>query len=149
MRPEHLASAISLNGVVVNSARVVGPALAGALIVTIGTTPCFAVNALSYLAVIAALVILRPLRTGAPARRATGGPPEGLRYAASRQQLWLPLVMMALVGLLAFNFPVILPVLASSTFHGSGGTYGLLTTMLSIGSGARPRSGCVIRPPRP
>jgi Transmembrane secretion effector len=81
----------------------VGAALAGALIVTIGTTPCFAVNAVSYLAVIAALVMLRPLR---PSTRhhATGGVRAGLRYAASRQQLWLPLVMMALVGLLAFNF---------------------------------------------
>jgi hypothetical protein len=57
---------------------------------------------LSCLAVIAALVMLRPL----PARRrAAGGVRAGLRYAASRQQLWLPLVMMALVGLLAFNFP--------------------------------------------
>ena len=132
--PDDLSSAVSLNGVVMNSARVVGPALAGVLIVTIGTTPCFAVNALSYLAVIAALVMLRPLRPGAPGRRATGGVRAGLRYAASRQQLWLPLVMMALVGLLAFNFPVILPVLASQTFHGNGGTYGLLSTMLSIGS---------------
>jgi predicted MFS family arabinose efflux permease len=132
--PDDLSSAVSLNGVVMNSARVVGPALAGVLIVTIGTTPCFAVNALSYLAVIAALVMLRPLRPGAPGRRAAGGVRAGLRYAASRQQLWLPLVMMALVGLLAFNFPVILPVLASQTFHGNGGTYGLLSTMLSIGS---------------
>jgi MFS family permease len=131
--PEDLSSAVSLNGVVVNSARVVGPAVAGALIVTVGTTPCFGVNALSYLAVIAALAALRPLRPARPHRDA-GGVREGLRYARSRQQLWLPLVMMALVGLLAFNFSVILPLLASDTFHGSGGTYGLLTTMLSIGS---------------
>jgi MFS family permease len=131
--PADLSSAVSLNGVVVNSARVVGPAVAGALIVTVGTTPCFGVNALSYLAVIAALIALRPLRPARPHRDA-GGVREGLRYARSRQQLWLPLVMMALVGLLAFNFSVILPVLASDTFHGSGGTYGLLTTMLSVGS---------------
>ncbi len=145
--PEDLSSAVSLNGVVMNSARVVGPALAGALILTIGTTPCFAVNALSYLAVIAALVMLRPLRP-AVRRRATGGVREGLRYAASRQQLWLPLVMMALVGLLAFNFPVILPVLASHTFHGNGGTYGLLSTMLSIGSVAGSLGVGLIRHPR-
>jgi MFS family permease len=131
--PEDLSSAVSLNGVVMNSARVVGPALAGVLIVTVGTTPCFGVNALSYLAVIAALVALRPLRSARPHRNA-GGVRAGLRYARGREQLWVPLVMMALVGLLAFNFSVILPVLASDTFHGSGGTYGLLTTMLSIGS---------------
>ncbi len=146
--PEDLSSAVSLNGVVVNSARVVGPALAGVLIVTVGTTPCFAVNTLSYLAVIAALVVLRPLRTGAPRRHAAGGLRAGLRYAASRQQLWLPLVMMALVGLLAFNFPVILPVLASRTLHGNGGTYGLLSTMLSIGSVAGSLGVGLIRHPR-
>ena len=145
--PEDLSSAVSLNGVVVNSARVVGPALAGVLIVTIGTTPCFAVNALSYLAVIAALVMLRPLRPSTR-QRAAGGVRAGLRYAASRQQLWLPLVMMALVGLLAFNFPVILPVLASRTFGGNGGTYGLLTTMLSVGSVAGSLGVGFIRHPR-
>jgi predicted MFS family arabinose efflux permease len=145
--PEDLSSAVSLNGVVMNTARVVGPALAGALIVTIGTTPCFAVNAVSYLAVIAALVMLRPLRPSTR-QHATGGVRAGLRYAASRQQLWLPLVMMALVGLLAFNFPVILPVLASHTFHGNGGTYGLLSTMLSIGSVAGSLGVGFIRHPR-
>ena len=143
--PEDLSSAVSLNGVVMNSARVVGPALAGVLI---GTTPCFAVNALSYLAVIAALVMLRPLRPGARGRRAAGGVRDGLRYAASRQQPWLPLVMMALVGLLAFNFPVILPVLASRTFGGNGGTYGLLSTMLSVGSVAGSLGVGFIRHPR-
>jgi len=145
--PEDLSSAVSLNGVVMNSARVVGPALAGVLIVTVGTTSCFAVNALSYLAVIAALVILRPLRPGTR-RHVAGGVRAGLRYAAGRQQLWLPLVMMALVGLLAFNFPVILPVLASRTFHGNGGTYGLLTTMLSVGSVAGSLGVGLIRHPR-
>ena len=131
---DDLASAVSLNGVVMNSARVVGPALAGVLIVTVGTTPCFAVNALSYVAVVGALFAVRPLKPKGLAHRVRGGVRDGLRYARSRQQLWLPLVMMALVGLLAFNFAVILPVLARTTFHGSGGTYGLMSTMLSVGS---------------
>ena len=131
---EDLASAVSLNGVVMNSARVVGPAVAGVLIVTVGTTPCFAVNAASYAAVIVALVFVRPLQSTRTGRRTSGGVRAGIRYARSRQQLWLPLVMMSLVGLLAFNFAVILPVLARQTFHGSGGTYGLLSTMLSVGS---------------
>jgi MFS family permease len=132
--PDDLASAVSLNGVVMNSARVVGPAIAGALIVTVGTTPCFAVNAVSYIAVIIALLAVRPLASQPKPRNTKAGVREGVRYARSRQQLWLPLTMMALVGLLAFNFAVILPVFASKTFHGSGGTYGLMTTMLSIGS---------------
>jgi predicted MFS family arabinose efflux permease len=133
VQPDDLASAVSLNGVVMNSARVIGPALASVLIVTVGTTPCFAVNAISYLAVVGALIAIRPLPTGSrPTYR--GDVREGLRYARSRQQLWLPLLMMSIVGLLGFNFAVILPVLARTTFHGAGGTYGLLSTMLSIGS---------------
>jgi MFS family permease len=131
---EDLASAVSLNGVVMNTARVVGPAVAGLLIVTVGTTPCFAVNAISYLAVVGALIAVRPLKVQGPAQRRGGGVRDGLRYARGRQQLWLPLAMMALVGLLAFNFAVILPVLARTTFHGSGGTYGLMSTTLSVGS---------------
>jgi MFS family permease len=132
--PEDLSSAVSLNGVVVNSARVVGPALAGVLIVTVGTTVCFGLNALSYLAAIAALLIIRPRKAGAAAPAGRRGVKEGLKYATGRQQLWLPLLMMSLVGLLAFNFAVVLPVFARDTFHGTGGTYGLLTTMLSIGA---------------
>ena len=65
--PDDLASAVSLNGVVVNSARVVGPALAGVLIVTVGTTVCFGLNALSYLAFIGALLVIRPRKAGGPA----------------------------------------------------------------------------------
>src|ERR1700683_4684609 len=81
---DDLASAVSLNGVVVNSARVVGPALAGVLIVTVGTTPCFAINALSYLAVIAALIAIRPLTGSAKKRKAAGGVLDGLKYARGR-----------------------------------------------------------------
>ncbi len=148
VQPQDLSSAVAVNGVVMNSARVVGPAIAGVLIVTIGTTPCFGLNALSYLAVIAALIVLRPLRGRTRHASTAGGVRQGLRYAASRQQLWLPLVMMALVGLLAFNFPVILPVLASRTLHGNGGTYGLLLTMLSIGSVSGSLGVGLIRHPR-
>jgi MFS family permease len=146
--PADLASAVSLNGVVVNTARVVGPALAGVLIVTVGTTVCFGLNALSYVAVIVALFIVRPLQAGAPAPPGRRGVKEGLRYAASRQQLWLPLMMMSIVGLLAFNFAVILPVLAKDTFKGTGGTYGLLTTMLSVGAIAGSLAVGRIRHPR-
>jgi MFS family permease len=148
--PEDLASAVSLNGVVVNTARVVGPAVAGALIVTVGTTPCFGVNALSYVAVVVALLTVHPLAAKGRPARLKGAVRDGLRYAKSRQQLWLPLVMMALVGLLAFNFAVVLPVLAKKTFHGSGGTYGLMSTMLSVGSIAGSLGvGLVHHPRRP
>jgi MFS family permease len=146
--PEDLTSAVSLNGVVVNTARVVGPALAGVLIVTVGTTPCFAVNAASYAAVVVALLLVQPLVTKGRSARLKSAVRDGVRYARGRQQLWLPLVMMALVGLLAFNFAVILPVLAKKTFHGTGGTYGLMSVMLSLGSIAGSLSVGVVRHPR-
>jgi MFS family permease len=144
--PEDLASAVSLNGVVVNSSRVVGPAVAGILIATVGTTPCFAVNAISYVAVVVALLTIHPR----PVARVTSqdGVRAGLRYAASRQQLWLPLAMMSLIGLVAFNFAVVLPVLAERVFHGSGGTYGLLSTMLGIGAITGSLSVGLFRHPR-
>ncbi|BBH67586.1 MFS transporter [Actinoplanes sp. OR16] len=145
--PDDLASAVSLNGVVMNSARVVGPALAGILIVAVGVIPCFLVNAISYLAVIAALLVIRPLSAARHSAR-SGGVADAIRYARGREQVLVPLAMMSVVGLLAFNFPVVLPVLAKETFHGDGGTYGLLSTMLSVGSIAGSLGVGLIRHPR-
>ena len=131
--PADLPSAVSLNGVVMNGAKVIGPAIAGVLIATVGTTPCFAVNALSYLAVIAALMTITS-PTKPTAARVSGGVREGLRYARGRHQLWLPLAMMALIGLFAFNFTVVLPVFTKDDLGATGGAYGLLTAALSVGS---------------
>lgn len=80
VEPDDLSSAVSLNGVVLNSARVVGPTLAGALIVASGTTVCFGLNALSYIAAIVALFLIRPLHSQQRARRGEGGVREGIRY---------------------------------------------------------------------
>jgi MFS family permease len=146
--PEDLASAISLNGVVMNSARVVGPALAGALIVTVGTTPCFAVNAISYGVVIVALLTIKPNAGARKTLVGRSGIRDALHHVGQHEQLRLPLVMMAGVGLLSFNFAVVLPLLARETFHGNGGTYGLLSTMLSVGSVAGSLGVGLIRHPR-
>ncbi|MEU8243515.1 MFS transporter [Actinoplanes missouriensis] len=145
--PEDLSSAVSLNGVVMNTARVVGPALAGVLIVAVGVIPCFLVNAISYLAVIAALLVIKPLGAARHTAKA-GGVADAIRYARSREQVLVPLAMMSLIGLLAFNFSVVLPVLAKQTFHGDGGTYGLLSTVLSVGSIAGSLGIGLIKHPR-
>jgi MFS family permease len=92
--------------------------------------------------------VIRPRPVAAARQPGRRGVKEGLHYAAGRQQLWLPLAMMSVVGLLAFNFAVILPVLAKDTFHGTGGTYGLLTTMLSIGAVVGSLAIGLIRHPR-
>ena len=128
-----LASAVSLNGVIMNGAKVIGPAIAGILIATVGTTPCFAVNALSYLAVIAALLTIAS-PSGPQRVRPSGGVREGLRYVRGRHQLWLPLAMMAVIGLFSFNFTVVLPVFTENDLGATGGAYGLLTAALSVGS---------------
>lgn len=96
---------------------------------------------------IIALGVIRPL-SRARHRPARNGVAAAIRYARTRQQVWLPLVMMSIVGVLAFNFAVVLPVLAKQTFHGTGATYGLLSTMLSIGSVAGSLGVGLVRHPR-
>ena len=133
---EHVTNAVSLNSAVFTSARVVGPAVAGVVINAVGTGWCFVVNALSFLAVLAALALMdgSQLHREPPVARGGGQVREGLRYVWSTAELRVPLLLMAVVGTLALNFSVVLPLLASQTFGGDAGTYGLLFSMLGIGS---------------
>jgi MFS family permease len=134
--PERVVNAVSLNSVVVQSARIVGPATAGAVIALAGVSTCFALNALSFVAMLVALARMDPraLRVVAPAPRARGELRAALRHVRLAPGLWIPLAMMALVGTLSFNFQVILPLLASQTWHGTAATYALLTAAMAVGS---------------
>jgi MFS family permease len=109
--PENLRNAVSLNSVLVNVARTIGPAVAGILIATVGEGVCFLVNAASFVAVIASLVTLdrTKLNPTKPTPRAPGQLREGLRYVCRTPALGIPLLMMALVGCLAYEFQVSLP----------------------------------------
>ncbi len=133
---EHLPNAVTLNTVNINMARVIGPALAGLIIGLIGIAPCFFLNAASYVAVVAALLMmnvgeLRPL----PAQpRAKGQLREGFHYVWSTPRLRTPLVMMAIVGTLAYEFQVILPLVAKYTFGGDAATYGIMTGAMGVGA---------------
>jgi len=129
-----LGSAVSLNGALINSSRVVGPALAGILIVTTGTTACFAINAITYAVPVAVLALMEHTHADAARGTTRSGVRDAVRYVSRHQQLYLPLTMIAIVGVCAFNFNVILPTLASDVYDAGGGTYGLLATALSIGS---------------
>ncbi len=131
-----LPNAVTLNSVMVNLARAVGPAVAGALIATVGLGPCFLINAGSYLAVLTALALMRAheLHPTAPQPRAKGQLREGFRYVRSTPALSTPLLMMAVIGTLAYEFGVILPLMARFTFHGDAGTYGLMSSCMGIGS---------------
>lgn len=134
--PDDLSNAVGLNSVIVNSSRIVGPAIAGVLIWKVGLSWTFLINAASFVAVLAALVAMRPaeLHTVERLRAARGQVRAGLRYAWSTWELRVPLLMMAVVGTLSYNFIVILPLFAGSVFHRGGGTYGALTAAMGVGA---------------
>jgi MFS family permease len=129
-------NAVSLNSALMTSARIVGPALAGLLVTIAGYGWCFTLDALSYLAVIAAFVKMNPaeLRLPPTATRAKAQVRAGLRYVRTVPDLWIPLVMMAVVGTLAFNFQVVLSLFVTRTFHGGVGTFTILFSVTAVGS---------------
>ena len=133
---ELLPNAVSLNSVLMNSARVIGPAIGGVLILTLGVATCFFINAASYAAVIVALAMMRAseLLRRPGVVRAKGQVREGLRYVWATPDLKIPLVSMAVVGVFAFNFTVTLPLLAKFTFDGGAGLYSLF--LVAMGAGA-------------
>lgn len=133
---ENVRNAVSLNSTMVNAARAVGPAVAGLIIATAGVGICFLLNALSFVAVVYSLssMNVHELKPSPPAQRAKGQLREGFKYVAHEPRLGVPLLMMALVGTLAYEFQVSLPVFASKTFHGGAETYGFLTAAMGIGA---------------
>ena len=133
---DDLQNAVGLNSVIMNSSRVVGPALGGIIIATVGLTACFFINAASYLAVIAALFAMNAatLHHQPTVARRRGQVRDGYRYVWSHPALRTQLLMMALIGTLAFNFHVILPLLATRTFDLGAGGFGGLTSALGVGA---------------
>lgn len=134
--PDHLRNAVSLNSTLVNVARAVGPAVAGVLIATVGEAWCFALNAASFVAVVGSLLAMDTARLhrAPPAARTGGQVREGLRYVARTPDLLVPLAMMALVGTLAYEFQVTLPVAAQRVFHGGSETFGVMTAAMGVGA---------------
>jgi MFS family permease len=131
-----LQNAVTLNSALMTSSRVIGPAIAGLLVVTVGFGWCFTIDAISYLAVIASLWMMRTeeLYPAPVASRARGQVREGLRYVRRVADLRIPLIMMTVVGLLTFNFSVVIPLFVEKTLGGSDSTYTLLYSVLSLGS---------------
>jgi MFS family permease len=133
---ESLRNAVSLNSVIVNVARVIGPAVAGVLIATVGEGTCFLVNAASFVAVVASLTTLdaSAIVPSPPSGREPGQLREGLRYIRATPELGVPLVMMALVGCLAYEFQVTLPVMASQGLHVGATGFGFMTSAMGVGA---------------
>lgn len=133
---EELPNAITLNSVLTNGARAVGPAVAGVLIALVGTGVCFLLNAASFVAVIYCLASmnLTLLRPAEPTVRAPGQLREGFRYVRRTPRLLIPLVMIAIVGALAYEFQVSLPVMAREAFRGDSTTFGFMTSAMGFGA---------------
>jgi predicted MFS family arabinose efflux permease len=129
-------NAVSLNSLIVHSARIIGPAIAGTVIATVGVAPCFLLNALSFGAMLIALRLIDPheLHAGKPARREPGQLREALHHVRNTPTLRVPLAAMALVGTLSFNFQVTLPLMARFAFHGNATTYAALTAAMAVGA---------------
>ncbi|HET7054377.1 MAG TPA: MFS transporter [Solirubrobacterales bacterium] len=133
---DRVVNAVSLNSVLVQAARIVGPALAGVLIATLGVVPCFAVNIASFGAMILALWGMDTSRlSAAPSSgREPGAIRAGLRYVRRTPELAIPLALMALVGTFGFNFQVVIPLLATFSFDGGASAYAVLVSAMGVGS---------------
>ncbi len=133
---EHVANAVGLNSALMTGSRIVGPALAGLLIAGVGVGWCFMANAASYAAVLVALsrMDVRAVRRSELASRSRGQLREGFAYVWRTPQLRLPIALVAVAGTFAFNFPVLLPLLAERDLHGDAGTFSLLYSTMSVGS---------------
>lgn len=133
---EHVRNAVSLNSAAFTGSRIFGPAIAGVLIATVGIATCFLIDGLSYAAVLIALAAMRPAELH-PQKRSTrerGHLVAGLRYVWATDELRRPLLAMAVVFTVSFNFAVFVPLLAERTFGGDAGTFGALSALAGVGS---------------
>lgn len=134
-----LPNALSLSAATFNTARIVGPAVAGLAIAAFGTGPVFLIAAISSLSPLLGLYRMRPdelFRKALPARddRVDASILDGLKYVWKRTDLLLPMVVMGVIGMAAFNFQITLAALAKTTFHTGAATFGLFTTALAVGA---------------
>ena len=134
--PDKVVNAVSLNSVIIHTARIAGPMFAGGIIAVIGVSPCFLVNSLSFAAMLVALRRMDPalLQRAARAPRQAGQVRAAVREVRRRPDLRIPLLMMVAIGMFSFNFQVLLPLFAEFTWHGTATTYALLMAAMGVGS---------------
>jgi len=131
-----LPNTITLNSWEVNLTRVIGPSLAGAIAATLGLTICFFLNGISYIAILVVLLSMntKELHPSAISQKRQGQLKEGFAYVISNPLLRNTLIMLAIVGTLTYEFPVILPLLAQFTFHNLDAGYAALTAAMGVGA---------------
>ena len=131
---EDISNAVALNSSSFNAGRLIGPAVAGVLIPILGTGGVFLINAVSFAAVLAALSCLRVHELRAPARGPRGRLLDGFRYVLDRRDLRAMMLMMYIVSTFGLNFPIFISKMAVDVFHVGSDQFGLLSSMLAIGS---------------
>ena len=134
--PSLLPNAVGLNSSAFNAARVLGPAVAGLMIASVGTSWVFLINASSFVAVIAGLLMIRDneLYVGKPAARKKGAVREGLRYVRSRPDLIAITSLVGVVGMLGFNFQITSALMVKNVFHHGAESYGIISATYAFGS---------------
>jgi MFS family permease len=134
--PAKVVNAVSLNSVIIHTSRIAGPMLAGGVIALVGVAPCFLFNALSFAAMLVALhgMDVRRLRTPERAPRRSGQVRAAVAQVRRDPNLRIPLLMMVAIGMLSFNFQVLLPLFAEFTWHGTATTYAVLMAAMGVGS---------------
>jgi MFS family permease len=133
---KYLSNAVALNSASFNAARLVGPAVAGLLVAAVGVGWVFLINAVSFGAVLASLALLRTdeFTTFKRPPRARGQFLDGLRYVRGRPDIVLVLTMIAILGTIGFNFPIFISAMARIEFHEEAGQFGVLSSVIAIGS---------------
>jgi MFS family permease len=131
-----LSNAVALNSTSFNAARMIGPAIAGVLIASVGSGWVFLINAASFVAVLCSLGFLRvgDLHLSSRAVRSRGSLVEGFRYVWKRPDLKAVLLMLLLIGTFGLNFPIFISTMAVTVFHAGAGQYGFLTSIMAIGT---------------
>jgi MFS family permease len=133
---DDLPNAVTLNSVSMNLARVFGAASGGVLVDTLGLPLCFTCNAISFGAVLLSLMAMKGalLYPAQPAKKQPGQIKAGIVYVRDTPELLIPLLMIALVGILAWEFQVTLPLMASNVFGGGAGAYGVMASTMGVGA---------------
>jgi MFS family permease len=133
---EDLSNAVALNSTSFNAARMIGPAVSGVVIASVGTGWSFLINGASFAAVLASLALLRrsELRPAARAPRSKGGFAEGFRYVWRRRDLRSILLMLFVIGTFGLNFPIFISTMAVRVFHADARGYGVLSSIMALGT---------------
>ncbi|HEY4334178.1 MAG TPA: MFS transporter [Ilumatobacteraceae bacterium] len=133
---EDVPNAVTLYSAMVNISRILGPAIAGVLIITVGYGWCFTVDAISYTAVVVSLAMMRPaeLRRVSVTPRGRGQVRAGLRYIVTVPELWITFAMLLIIGTVSYNFTVVFPLFVEKGLHASDTAYTIIYASFSAGA---------------